>query len=400
VERARQSLARDHVRALVQGLSEGPLNILMIDSHAEIERGGAIQCARLAAALAERGHRVTCIFDQAVDRSERRGAEWNRLAKAGVRILRQPLRNPLAMRRFRRTLDELRPDIVHTHKNRALHFLAGATLNRRSFGWVANRGTEYSLLREPPAWAIHRFWVDRIIPVADAVKRRLIRDGILVEKLQTIYGSFDAERFDPSVADGGKLRAQWGIPAGAPLVGIAASFRSAKKGQRDFLNAAPKVLEEHPDAHFVLAGDGSPDRGKALAQSLGISDRAHFPGFATDMPAALAAMDVVVCASRRGEGLTGSVREALAMARPVVSTDVAGNRELVRDGETGLLTRPRDASALAAAISKLLSDRKLAVKVGKKGRNLVVELCTDEVRAAYVEQLYRDVIAERAGQSR
>jgi glycosyltransferase involved in cell wall biosynthesis len=378
-----------------EGVNERPLNILMIDSHAEIERGGAIQCGRLAATLAERGHSVACVFDEASDASERTGAEWRRLTDAGVQLLRRPLLSPFAMRKFRETLDALAPDIVHTHKNRALYFLAGATLNRRSFGWVANRGTEYSLLREPPAWAIHRYWVDRIVPVADAVKQQLIRDGMPEHKLRTIYGSFDVERFDPATSGEG-MREAWRVPASAPLIGMAASFKSRKKGQSDFLKAAAHLLGERRDAYFVLAGDGSTAHSKRLAEELGIAERVRFPGFVTDMPAALAAMDVVVCASTQGEGLTGSVREALAMARPVVSTDVAGNGELVWHGETGLLTPVRNSAALAQAIWLLLSDSSQAAKIGAAGRKLVLELCTDEARAANVEQLYRELLAERA----
>jgi len=299
------------------------------------------------------------------------------------------------MRAFRRWLDDRRPDIVHTHKNGALYFLAGATFNRRLFGWVANRGTEYSLLREPPAWAIHRYWVDRMIPVADAVKAQLVRDGIPERKLRTIYGSFDVDRFDPA-AVGANLRGTWKVSADVPLVGMAASFASRKKGQGDFLSAAPLVLARHPDAHFVLAGDGPSEPYRAITQQLGIADQVHFPGFVRDMPAALAALDVAVCASVRGEGLTGSVREALAMARPVVTTDVAGNRELVRDGETGLLAPVRDPAALADRISELLRNRARARRLGAAGRELVLNLCTDDARADAVEALYRELIAERA----
>jgi glycosyltransferase involved in cell wall biosynthesis len=371
------------------------MNIVMIDSHAEIERGGAIQCARLAATLAERGHRLTCVFDTAARSSGKVSPEWDRMANAGVEILRRPLKSIVAMRSFGRELHGLQPHIVHTHKNGALYFLAGATLNRRSFGWVANRGTEYSLLREPPAWAIHRYWVDRMIPVADAVKAQLVRDGIPKERLRTIYGSFDVERFDPAT-DGEAVRQAWGVPADVPLVGMAASFKSRKKGQSDFLKAAKRVLETRPDACFVLAGDGNSERWQREARELGIAEHVRFPGFVTDMPAALAAMDVAVCASTRGEGLTGSVREALAMARSVVSTDVAGNRELVRNGETGLLVPPRDPQPLAGAVSRLLADRDAAAAMGQAGRKLVLELCTDDVRASQVEELYRDLLAERA----
>jgi glycosyltransferase involved in cell wall biosynthesis len=316
---------------------------------------------------------------------------------AGVTVERYGLRSITAMRRFRRRLAEFRPDIVHTHKNRALYFVAGATLGRREFGWVANRGTEYSLGRGP-AWAIHKYRVERMIAVAEAVRQQLIRDGIDPNKVRTIYGSFDIDRFDPATG-GTEMRRAWDIPNGAPLVGMAASFKSRKKGQGDFLRAAAQVLRHEPAALFVLAGDGSAEPLKRLAEELGIAERVRFPGFVSDMPAALAAMDVVVCASTRGEGLTGSIREALAMARPVVSTDVAGNRELVRDGETGLLTPVRDPVRLADAITGLVADRERAAAMGAAGRRLVLELCTDEVRAAQVEQVYRELVEERARRS-
>jgi glycosyltransferase involved in cell wall biosynthesis len=391
-------LEGDDRRPVVQGVSvtdDRPLSIVMIDSHAEIERGGAIQCARLAAALAERGHAVTCVFDAAKGKDERQGAEWQRLARAGVRIERRPLKSLAAMRHFRRTLDEWAPDIVHTHKNRALYFLAGACLGRRRFGWAANRGTVYSLRREPIALWIHRHWVDRMIAVADAVREQLIRDGIKPANVRTIYGSFDVERFDPRTS-GAAMRRAWHVPEGAPLVGIAASFGSRKKGQDDFLRAARLIIQRHPDAYFVLAGDGPSERYRELAEALGLADRARFPGFVSDMPAALAAMDVVVCASTRGEGLTGSLREALAMARPVVSTDVAGNRELLRDGETGLLVPISQPQALADAVSSLLSGRARAASLGAAGRSLVLDFCTDDSRARQVEEVYRELLNARA----
>jgi glycosyltransferase involved in cell wall biosynthesis len=84
------------------------------------------------------------------------------------------------------------------------------------------------------------------------------------------------------------------------------------------------------------------------------------------------------------------------MARPVVSTDVAGNRELVREGATGLLTPPGDPYALADAICELLADARRAAQLGAAGRALVLELCTDDARADQIEQLYRELIAERS----
>ena len=82
--------------------------------------------------------------------------------------------------------------------------------------------------------------------------------------------------------------------------------------------------------------------------------------------------------------------------RPVVSTDVAGNRELLRDGETGLLVPISQPQALADAVSSLLSGRARAASLGAAGRSLVLDLCTDDSRARQVEEVYRELLNARA----
>jgi glycosyltransferase involved in cell wall biosynthesis len=114
----------------------------------------------------------------------------------------------------------------------------------------------------------------------------------------------------------------------------------------------------------------------------------------TDVPEALAAMDVVVnCALL--EGLAGSVREALALAKPVVATNVGGNPEIVLDGDTGLLVEPRAPAELAAAVGTLLDDRELGARLGARGRELVLERHTRAARAERVEAVYLDALAGR-----
>lgn len=369
----------------------GRLSILMVDSHGAVERGGAVQCASLARALARRGHRVTCVFDGKPDQPLE-GLWFDSLRSAGVRLLRLGLNNPLDMLRLRRLLNTERPDILHTHKNSALFFVYFATLGLRRPVWTANRGTVYPLSLSRLAHFIHRRHVGRIFAVARAVRDALVDDGIPAGRVEVVYGSFDPERFSPGVS-GEAMRRTWQAPSHAPLVGLVGSLNTPKKGQTVLLAAAATLKDQHPDLRFVLVGEGDPGALRAQAASLGISDRVIFAGFTEDVPAALAALDIVVCASLRGEGLTGALREALAMARPVVSSDVAGNRELVRQGETGLLVPPGDPAALAEAIGRLLADRKLARECAARGRELVLELCTEEKRAARVERAYFELLA-------
>jgi glycosyltransferase involved in cell wall biosynthesis len=111
------------------------------------------------------------------------------------------------------------------------------------------------------------------------------------------------------------------------------------------------------------------------------------------MPAILRASFCCADASHAGLGLTGSLREALAVETPVVATDLEGNPELVRPGVTGLLVRPRDVGALAGAILRLAADRERAAAMGRAGRQLVAARFSLRVKVERTEALYRRLLA-------
>jgi glycosyltransferase involved in cell wall biosynthesis len=227
-----------------------PLKILMIDSHASVQRGGAVQCASLALALARRGHSVICIFDGSPDQPLE-GLWFDSLRSAGVRLLRLGLESPAAMLRLRRMLATERPDILHTHKNSALFFAYFATLGMRRPVWTANRGTVYPLSLSRLAHFIHRRHVARMFAVAQAVKDALVNDGIPAEKVDVAYGSFDPERFSPAIS-GQAMRQSWQVPPETPLVGLIGSLNTPKKGHQVLLEAATILKEKCPDLRFVL----------------------------------------------------------------------------------------------------------------------------------------------------
>jgi glycosyltransferase involved in cell wall biosynthesis len=116
-------------------------------------------------------------------------------------------------------------------------------------------------------------------------------------------------------------------------------------------------------------------------------------GHRDDVPAILNASDLVVDASYAGLGITGSIREALACERPVVATALEGMPELVVDGETGLLVPPRDPSALAAAIVKMLADPTAAQTLARAGRKRVETHFSLRAKLDATEALYRHLVA-------
>jgi glycosyltransferase involved in cell wall biosynthesis len=112
-------------------------------------------------------------------------------------------------------------------------------------------------------------------------------------------------------------------------------------------------------------------------------------GYRDDVPQILRASNCGIDGSWAGLGLTGSVRETLAVGTPVIATDLEGNPELVRHGETGLLVPAREPAALAAAMLTFLGDRGLAARTGEAGRQRVEREFSLRVKLDRTEALYK-----------
>lgn len=166
------------------------------------------------------------------------------------------------------------------------------------------------------------------------------------------------------------------LPAGRPIVMLAARLL-IDKGVREFAEAARFVLrqgsKEVPQARFVLVGDIDPGNAASLEQDEIEAWRAEgnveIWGHRKDMAATLAQSTIVVLPSYR-EGLPKVLIEAAACGRPIVTTDVAGCRDAIEPGVTGVLVPSRNANALASAITELLANRPLCIEMGKEGRKL------------------------------
>jgi glycosyltransferase involved in cell wall biosynthesis len=133
------------------------------------------------------------------------------------------------------------------------------------------------------------------------------------------------------------------------------------------LDAAPQILARCPSTVFLFAGRGDCEAElREQTRRLGIERRVRFLGLRKDVPALLAIGDVLVQPSL-SEGLSIAILEAMAAARPVVTTRVGGNPELVVNGETGLLVEPADAGALATAVIRVLTDAGEGRRLGVNG---------------------------------
>jgi hypothetical protein len=145
--------------------------------------------------------------------------------------------------------------------------------------------------------------------------------------------------------------------------------------------------------HLWIAGEGQQREAlTARARELGLADRAHFLGWRKDVPALLAAADFLMLPSR-WEAMPYIVLEAMASARPVVAARVDGVRDLVLEGETGLLCDVGDAEGLADACARMIAREPAErASMGERGRALVQRSFSAEAMVRGLIDVYEEVV--------
>jgi glycosyltransferase involved in cell wall biosynthesis len=252
-------------------------------------------------------------------------------------------------------------DVVHTHSS-IDSWVAG--LAGRSLGLAVVRSRHVSI--PIPRHRAHVYRLPhRIITSGEAVARIVAAAGVPRERIAAVGPGIDTTRFHPGVS-GDAVRAELGLRG--PVVGLVANIRGSK-GHRYFLDAAREVLHRHPDARFLIVGDGIGfDDVRRRVAELGLEQRVIMTGFRRDVPEVMAALDVLVLPSTKSEAMSQVIPQALAVGTPVVGTSVGGTPELVRDGDTGRIVPPADAPALAAAIADLLAAPERARALARRGQ--------------------------------
>jgi len=347
--------------------------------------GSVVQMFEAAKGLAERGHTVLAVTRPSGEMAER-------CAAAGVEHVSLALRHEfdvVSMLRFARLARERKVDVVHVHKGIAHAVALGATFIGARYALVVNRGVSFPIdLWSSFKYRSHR--VARIVTVAESIRQVVIASGrIPLHKVGVVYAGVDLERFDASRTNPEGVRRELGIPSEARVVGHV-GMRDWK-GWKELMRAFPAVRADHPTAHLLLVACTSQAQREGvgeLARDLGLAGAVTATMARSDMPDVLAACDVVVDPSWAGTGITGTVREAMALGKPVVATGVAGNPELVEDGVSGILVPPRDVPTLAAAISRLLRDEEFARRLAVSGQERVRRHFSTAARISRLEALY------------
>ena len=304
------------------------------------------------------------------------------------------LNYPLGVARLASLIRRERVDIVHTNTIHNLYGWAAARVTGRPHVWHVREivWQNAALLRIERALALRHS--ARVIVTSDAVAKMFEQDDRLPAHVVKIPNGIDVSRYAPGRSD--RVRKDFDIPAGAPLVGAAARM-DVWKGLDDFIEAAAIVHRARPSARFVIAGGpiiGLEEYERtlhSLARERRLEGVLFFAGwrYGPDaMPDFYRSLDLFVLPSKEPEPFGLVVLEAMAAGRAVVATAHGGPVEILRDGYTGVLVEPRSPGALASAITSLIDEPDRARTLGEAARGHVTATYDIARTVDTLQQLY------------
>jgi glycosyltransferase involved in cell wall biosynthesis len=277
--------------------------------------------------------------------------------------------------RLSRVLKQLKPDVIHAHDPHGVAMAATA----RSIAspspmpkLIATRRIEFRIARNSfSRWKYGQ--VDCFVAISEAVRERLVSDGIPRPKTTVVHEGVDVERIVHLPA--ANVHAAFFLPTHAPIVGNIGAL-VPQKGQQYLIDAAAIVVRAVPDSRFVICGDG--ELRPALEDQIRrkhLERHVFLAGFRPDVLELLKGFDLFALSSLQ-EGLCTSLVDAMAASKPAVATRVGGVPEVVAPGKTGFLVSPRDHEAMAERIITLLKDAELRTRMGDAALERVRERFT------------------------
>jgi glycosyltransferase involved in cell wall biosynthesis len=226
----------------------------------------------------------------------------------------------------------------------------------------------YAWYQQVPDWFLAKF-TDLTIAVSQEVKELYVnRRKIDERRVVVMPNGISVEDYRPLSEDQRrKLKEKYGLQRDHVVVGTVTRLRR-EKGNRYFLEAAREVRKRHPQVSFFIAGDGPLlEDLKKLTHRWGLDSAVIFAGYCEDVSQVISIFDIEVIASLT-EGSPGALFEAMALGKPIVATNVGGIREVLTDGQNGLLVPPRDAHSLSEKIVYLLRNEPDRRRLGQAAR--------------------------------
>ena len=287
--------------------------------------------------------------------------------------------------------------LAHTHEYKT-HLIGGLAARRAGVLWIASdhglfTGASLSLKLYRTMEEIALRKASRVIVPSPFQRDRLQARGVPLERITVIQHGIDISHFAGTAKSSRpSIRQALDTAPDAPVL-LAVGRLEPVKGHRFLIEAVHQIRRTCPKADVWLAGEGSSRADlERLAAKLGILDAVKFLGYRSDVADLMLASDIVVMPSLV-ETFGIAVIEALALARPVIASNVGAIQETIKEGETGWLVSPASPQALAQTVQDMLESGDEMKRRGQNGRALVKMRFNVGIMIERVKQLYSEVLA-------
>lgn len=369
-----------------------PMKILHLTTH--LNTGGITQyLLTLGKGLVSRGHQVWVLSS-----GGERVPDFER-EKINCKIL--PIRakcefHPklwLQWGTIRKWILQEKFDLVHAH-TRVTQVMASLL---SKWTGLASVTSCHGFFRRNPGRILFPCWGQAVIAISPMVADHLRQfHRVDAQRIKMIYNAIEVEslrqRFNRQEREA--IRRKYHLSQEALVFG-SMSRLVPEKGQEDLIRAFPRVRQKHSNTFLLIAGEGRTlDSLKELARQLRVDSFIRWIGNLPDTSEPLAAMDFFVLPVTGREGFGLAMVEAMALGKPVISTENWGLAPLIQQKKAGYLVPSKEPEALASQMIQVIDEEQTRQEVIQNGRRLVEELFTPSRQVQQVEQLYQELIAK------
>ncbi len=303
---------------------------------------------------------------------------------------------PLALNRLQTLYQQYQFDIIHAHLPMA-GVLGRIVSKRNKVTLIYSEHNLQERYHPLTRWAnkLTYHWNSHVLAVSDGVVDSIKQFGLYHKTtVTTLTNGVPIEQIKAEAQNCDALRDELGIPANHLIVGTVAIFREQKR-LHDWLDVAAKVISKRDDVTFLLVGHGPKETSlHEKISSLCLEKHVKMPGFRPDGRHVLGLFDIYLMTSQH-EGLPVALLEAMALGKPIVSTDVGGIPEVVKHGVEGLLTKVGEIEMLTTYVLSLLNDSDRRLQMGERGMKKIEADFHARDRVAFMESLYKNLVVQK-----
>lgn len=354
--------------------------LMLVNDFPPAPVGGAErQAERLSAYMAGQGLQVSVITRMYPGLKELEDRD-------GYRVFRIPQFGPNNLRKISFTLGAIlliikrraHFDVLHAHlafSSAVSAAIAGRLLGKRVVVKFGTGGASSEIrqseisIRGRLKLSILKHWVDTYITLTDEMEKELLTAGFPKERILRMANGIDASVFAPlKDKESAKDRI---FLAGKTLI-LYTGRLVAVKGIPVLLRAFQRVINDFPNLHLVLVGNGEDRHNlEEIAKELKIEESITFVGDVSDIKPYLCASDIFVLPSF-GEGVSNSLLEAMSVGLACIATNVGGSADLLSNGRNGILIPPNDVDKLFDALTELIQNHSERAMYGMNARQFVL----------------------------